>query len=465
LPYLNALQTTFTNRGCKRASSRLALVFELLEGNLYELMKDRKKHFSKATVKSFVRQILKSLDHMHKNNVFHRDIKPENILVDKQGRNLKLADFGSCRGITSKPPFTEYISTRWYRPPECLLTSGMYGSAMDIWGMGAILFELTTLYPLFPGSDEADQITRIHRVLGTPKASVVSKLRKHASPQTSFAFPKQDGIGLAKLLPGASDNYLDLLQQTLAYDASERITARKAMSHPYFVGDHPQPSSNGFKSTSTGNRSNASTKTKGSRARRAKITPSTHDIPSSSSLPSNTAKTVMMAESDKASGPMIQQSAAKAVEAPPPPITKPRSMVSILLARNNKHELVKDNKARNRTIYRKGGKSNSNPSLQSSSTSSRSNLPRLKSLIPDNKDKKKVNSDNGNPPSFRKHTKKKFNIRSSGYGSSSVAPVQGASSSTKLPSLSESNTLKSKTKRRSNGRHLPPITRGRRGLR
>lgn len=123
-------------------SGRLALVFELLEGNLYELMKDRKKHFSKATVKSFVRQILKSLDHMHKNNVFHRDIKPENILVDKQGRNLKLADFGSCRGITSKPPFTEYISTRWYRSPECLLTSGMYGSAMDIWKVRVVLFHL-----------------------------------------------------------------------------------------------------------------------------------------------------------------------------------------------------------------------------------------------------------------------------------------------------------------------------------
>ena len=92
--------------------------------------------------------------------------------------------------------------------------------------LGTILFELTTLYPLFPGSDETDQINRIHRVLGTPKASVVSKLRKHAS-------------------------------------------------------DHPLPSSSGFKST-TSSKSNVSTKTKGSRARLAKIAPSTHDIPSSS---------------------------------------------------------------------------------------------------------------------------------------------------------------------------------------
>ena len=108
--------------------------------------------------------------------------QPENILVDKNGKHLKLADFGSCRGIHGKPPFTEYISTRWYRPPECLLTCGMYGPEMDVWGAGCILFELTTLYPLFPGSDEADQIHRIHRVLGTPKPGVVAKLRKTFRP-------------------------------------------------------------------------------------------------------------------------------------------------------------------------------------------------------------------------------------------------------------------------------------------
>ena len=67
-------------------------------------------------------QLLKSMDHMHRNGIFHRDIKPENILITDD--ELKLADFGSCRGIYSKQPYTEYISTRWYRAPECLLTDG-----------------------------------------------------------------------------------------------------------------------------------------------------------------------------------------------------------------------------------------------------------------------------------------------------------------------------------------------------
>jgi len=73
----------------------------------------------------------------------------ENILI--MGDTVKLADLGSCRGLYSKPPFTEYISTRWYRAPECLLTDGYYGYKMDIWGAGCVFFEVLSLFPLFPG--------------------------------------------------------------------------------------------------------------------------------------------------------------------------------------------------------------------------------------------------------------------------------------------------------------------------
>ena len=69
-----------------------------------------------------------------------RDIKPENILIIDEC--LKLADFGSCRGIYSKQPYTEYISTRWYRAPECLLTDGYYTQKMDMWGVGCVFFEV-----------------------------------------------------------------------------------------------------------------------------------------------------------------------------------------------------------------------------------------------------------------------------------------------------------------------------------
>src|SRR6056300_633237 len=83
-------------------SGRLALVFELLEGNLYELMKGRSEMFSKDAVKSFMRQIFTALTHMHSKGVFHRNIKPESILFDKSGSRIKLANFGSCRGMNGK---------------------------------------------------------------------------------------------------------------------------------------------------------------------------------------------------------------------------------------------------------------------------------------------------------------------------------------------------------------------------
>lgn len=48
---------------------------------------------------------------------FHRDIKPENLLCS--GPELvKIADFGLAREIRSLPPYTDYVSTRWY---VCLL--------------------------------------------------------------------------------------------------------------------------------------------------------------------------------------------------------------------------------------------------------------------------------------------------------------------------------------------------------
>lgn len=51
---------------------------------------------------------------MHKHGFFHRDIKPENMLV--KGDVIKVADFGLAREIRSRPPYTDYVSTRWYVP-------------------------------------------------------------------------------------------------------------------------------------------------------------------------------------------------------------------------------------------------------------------------------------------------------------------------------------------------------------
>ena len=140
---------------------------------------------------------------MHKNGIFHRDIKPENILLNQDENILKIADFGSCRGIYSKQPFTEYISTRWYRAPECLLTDGYYSYKMDLWGVGCVFYEVLSLVPLFPGNNELDQVHRIHKILGTPEQDLLDRFQQLAS-HMKFNFPAKTGTGISDLIPHVS---------------------------------------------------------------------------------------------------------------------------------------------------------------------------------------------------------------------------------------------------------------------
>merc|ERR1719163_1319960 len=174
--------------------------------NLYELIRGRRHHLDPQLVKIYMFQLLRALAHMHGKGVFHRDLKPENILIENNydvHTGLKLADFGSCRGTYSKQPYTEYISTRWYRAPECLLTDGYYSYKMDLWGTGCVWFEILSLFPLFPGTNELDQVQKIHNILGTPPAELLARFQRNAS-HMDFNFPPKEGSGIARLIPHVS---------------------------------------------------------------------------------------------------------------------------------------------------------------------------------------------------------------------------------------------------------------------
>ncbi|CAN5973985.1 unnamed protein product [Sphagnum jensenii] len=211
-------------------TKKLALVFELMEMNIYELIRGRRNYVSEDRIKSYMYQLMKAMDHMHRNGIFHRDIKPENILIIEEV--LKLADFGSCRGMYSKQPYTEYISTRWYRAPECLLTDGYYNYKMDMWGVGCVFFEIVSLFPLFPGNNELDQVQKIHKILGTPPMQLLEKMKR--SQHADFKFPHQDGTGIARLIPHASIMCVELLNKLLAYNPDDRLSAKQALRHVYF---------------------------------------------------------------------------------------------------------------------------------------------------------------------------------------------------------------------------------------
>jgi renal tumor antigen len=227
-------------------TGRLALVFELMEMNMYELIKDRKTYLPEKKVKHQMFQLFKAIEHMHRKGIFHRDIKPENILI--AGDLVKLADLGSCRGVFGEHPYTEYISTRWYRSPECLMTDGYYDHKMDIWGAGCVMFEIMTLVPLFPGKNEVDMVHRIHNVLGTPAQHVLDRFKSHAS-HLDFNFPPKQGTGIEKMLAHTSPECVDLLKRMLTYDPEHRISAEEIMNHEYFKDMHDAERKRDFHST------------------------------------------------------------------------------------------------------------------------------------------------------------------------------------------------------------------------
>ncbi|KAF6114188.1 hypothetical protein HJG60_006542 [Phyllostomus discolor] len=220
-----------------RENDHLYFIFEYMKENLYQLIKERNKLFPESAIRNIMYQILQGLAFIHKHGFFHRDLKPENLLC--MGPELvKIADFGLAREIRSRPPYTDYVSTRWYRAPEVLLRSTNYSSPIDIWAVGCIMAEVYTLRPLFPGASEIDTIFKICQVLGTPKKTDWPEGYQLSSAM-NFRWPQCVPNNLKTLVPNASSEAIQLLRDMLQWDPKKRPTASQALRYPYFQIGHP----------------------------------------------------------------------------------------------------------------------------------------------------------------------------------------------------------------------------------
>jgi len=211
---------------------KLTLVFEFLDQDLKKYLDSfGDSGLDAPTTKSFLWQLLKGIYHCHENLVLHRDLKPQNLLINRDGE-LKLADFGLARsfGIPVRS-YTHEVVTLWYRSPEVLLGSRNYSTPIDLWSIGCIFAEIASGRPLFPGRNDKDQLLKIFKLLGTPTLEDWPGMAH--LPQYQQNYTKYKCQSLGKTIP-LNQTGLHLLEAFLQYDPDKRITAEKAIEHPYF---------------------------------------------------------------------------------------------------------------------------------------------------------------------------------------------------------------------------------------
>ncbi|EIE81061.1 mitogen-activated protein kinase HOG1 [Rhizopus delemar RA 99-880] len=205
-------------------------VTELLGTDLHRLLQSRP--LEKQFIQYFLYQILVSIKDTC---VIHRDLKPSNILIN-ENCDLKICDFGLAR--IQDPQMTGYVSTRYYRAPEIMLTWQKYDVAVDVWSAGCIFAEMLEGKPLFPGKDHVHQFTIITELLGTPPDDVIATICSENTLRFVKNLPKRDPIPFSQRFVGQDPQAVDLLEKMLSFDPSKRITAEEALSHPYLAPYH-----------------------------------------------------------------------------------------------------------------------------------------------------------------------------------------------------------------------------------
>jgi len=226
---------------------KLTLVFEYLDQDLKKYIDEHGGKISKTAVVSFLYQLLKGIAFCHDLKVLHRDLKPQNLLINKKGE-LKLADFGLARafGIPVRS-FSHEVVTLWYRAPDVLMGSHKYSTPIDIWSAGCIFAEMVTGRPLFPGTSTQDQLVRIFKIRGTPNEKTWPSVAE--LPDYKPDFPVYAPRKMIEVVPGLEGDGYDLLEKMLQYDPAQRITATKAMTHPFFDKMQQQATSEAPKSS------------------------------------------------------------------------------------------------------------------------------------------------------------------------------------------------------------------------
>ncbi|XP_042547632.1 homeodomain-interacting protein kinase 3 isoform X5 [Dipodomys spectabilis] len=266
---------------CFQHRNHTCLVFEMLEQNLYDFLKQNKfSPLPLKVIRPILQQVATALKKLKSLGLIHADLKPENImLVDpvRQPYRVKVIDFGSASHV-SKTVCSTYLQSRYYRAPEIIL--GLpFCEAIDMWSLGCVIAELFLGWPLYPGALEYDQIRYISQTQGLPGEQLLNvgtkstrffcretdmshsgwrlkTLEEHetetgmkSKEARKYIFNSLDDIVHVNtvmdlegsdLLAEKADRreFVSLLKKMLLIDADLRITPAETLNHPFVNMKH-----------------------------------------------------------------------------------------------------------------------------------------------------------------------------------------------------------------------------------
>jgi hypothetical protein len=115
-----------------------------------------------------VRQVAKAAHALHEAGVVHRDVKPGNILVTADGNQAVLMDLGLAQladEVEGRVTRTrQFVGTLRYASPEQVLAVGRLDRRTDVYSLGATLWELLTLRPMFEATEQTPASELMQRI-------------------------------------------------------------------------------------------------------------------------------------------------------------------------------------------------------------------------------------------------------------------------------------------------------------